>query len=240
VTNTDPFETRARSAATAVHAAVRGVDMTGAVVTLHSRSTGHRRTAVLAVAAAVLVVLVAAVLVRTTRDQNNGLPAFDPRPLSGATAVSTHLAPGVRFDVPKARFVTQDAPGIVVVKFSDRPEGGLIAMQVASYPAGGDTDLVQDVRRDGRLHVVSASRATVGGEPATRLVVNPVPGITATPWFCPVGGRPCMDLNATGGNTLYVFNHRGQRYVLVGGALNSDMTAAMRPVVDGAAATWKW
>jgi hypothetical protein len=49
-----------------------------------------------------------------------------------------------------------------------------------------------------------------------------------------------MDINATGGNTLYVFNHRGQRYMLVGGSLNADMTRAMRPVVDGAAATWQW
>jgi hypothetical protein len=240
VTDTDPFETRARSAATAVHAAVRGVDMTGAVVTLHQRPTGRRGTVVLAVAAAVLVVLVAAVVVRTTRDQTNGLPAFDPRPLTGATALHTQLAPDVRFDVPKTRFVEQDTAGLVVLKFNDLTQGGLIAMHVASYPAGNGRDLARDVRRDNRVHVASASRATVGGEPATRLVVNPVSGITATPWFCPVGGRPCMDINATGGNTLYVFNHRGQRYVLVGGSLNAAMTAAMQPVVDGAAATWQW
>jgi hypothetical protein len=240
VTNTDPFETRARSAATAVHAAVRGVDMTGAVVTLHSRSTGHRRTAVLAVAAAVLVVLIAAVLVRTTRDQNNGLPAFDPRPLSGATAVGTHLAPGVRFDVPKTRFVEQDTPGIVSLKFSDKAEGGLLAMQVASYPSGGGSDLAQDLRGDTRVHVLSASSATVGGEPATRFVVTPRPGITAAPWICPVGGRPCMNLNPTGANTVYLFRHNGQQYALIGGALNSAMSEAMRPIVDGAAATWQW
>ena len=173
MTPNDPFEMRARSAATAVHAAVRGVDMTGAVVTLHGRPSGHRRTAALAAAVAVLAVLVAAVVLRTTRDQNTGLPTFDPRPLTGATALGTHLLPGVRFDVPRNRFVEQDTAGIVTVKFSDKAEAGLIAMQVASYPAGGGRGLVADVRRDNRVHVVSAARTTVGGEPATRLVVTP-------------------------------------------------------------------
>ncbi|HEX4698777.1 MAG TPA: hypothetical protein VH857_05365 [Actinomycetes bacterium] len=214
--------------------------MTGAVATLHGRPSGRRGTVVLAAAAAVLLVVVAAVVVRTTRDQSNGLPSFNPRPLTGATALHSQLGPGVRFDVPKTRFVEQDTPGILVLKFNDRTQGGLIAMRVASYPAGWGRDLARDVRRDNRVHIVSASGATVAGEPATRLVVNPVPGITAAPWFCPVGGRPCMDINATGGNTLYVFNHRGQRYMLVGGSLNADMTRAMRPVVDGAAATWQW
>ena len=240
MTNTDPFETRARSAATAVHAAVRGVDMTGAVVTLHGRPTGRRSAVVLAAAAAVLVVVLAAVIVRATRDQNNGLPAFDPRPLTGATAVGTQLAPGVRFDVPKSRFVEQDTPGIVSLKFNDEPEGGLIAMQVASYPSGGGSDLAKDLRADKRVHVVSATSTTVGGEPATRFVVTPQPGITASPWICPVGGRPCMDLNPTGANTVYLFQHDGQQYALLGGALNADMSAAMRPIVDGAAATWTW
>jgi hypothetical protein len=240
VTSTDPFETRARSAATAVHAAVRGVDMTGAVITLHERPTSYRRAAVLAAAAAVLLVVVAAVVVRSTRDQDSGLPAFDPRPLAGATALGTQLSPGVRFDVPKTRFVEQDTPGIVSLKFSDEAEGGLLAMQVASYPAGGGSDLAKDLRADTRLNVVSAASATVGGESATRFVVTPKPGITASPWICPVGGRPCMDLNPTGANTVYLFQHNGKQYALVGGALNSDVSAAMRPIVDGAAATWQW
>jgi hypothetical protein len=240
MSKTDPFETRARSAATAVHAAVRGVDMTGAVVTLPGRPTGRRRTAVLAVAAAVLVVLGAAVVVRTTRDQNTGLPAFEPRPLAGATALRTQLAPGVRFDVPSTRQLTQDTTGIVSVTFSDRPEGGVLAMRVASYPAHNGADLGRDLRRDSRVHILSASRTTVGGEPATRFEVIAVPGTTSAPWLCPVGGRPCMDLPPTGGSTVYVFQHHGQRYAIVGGANNGAMTAAMRPVVDGAAATWQW
>jgi hypothetical protein len=217
--------------------------MTGAVVTLHGRPSGNRRAAVLAAAAAVLVILVAAVVVRANRDENTGLPAFDPRPLAGATALGTHLTPGVRFDVPRTRFLEQDTAGIVTVRFSDKAEAGLLAMRVASYAehsGPGTGDLVRDLRRDNRVHIVSQWRTTVGGEPATRLVVTPVTGITAAPWFCPVGGRSCMDLNATGGNTVYLFRHDGQRYVLVGGALNSAMTAAMQPVVDGAAATWQW
>jgi hypothetical protein len=241
VTNTDPFETCARSAATAVHAAVRGVDMTGAVVTLHGRPTGRRSAVVLAAAAAVLVVILAAVVVRATRDQDNGLPAFDPRPLTGATALHTQLAPGVRLDVPRTRSVMQDTNAILSVKFSDKAEAGLLAMRVASYAEhASPSNLARDLRQDSRVHVVSASQSTVGGEPATRFVVTPAPGITAGPWFCPVGGRPCLDFNATGGSTVYVFHHHGEPYVLVGGALNSDVTAAMRPIVDGAAATWQW
>jgi hypothetical protein len=236
----DPFETRARSAATAVHAAVRGVEMTGAVVTLHDRPTGRRGTVVLAAAAAVLLIVLAAVVVRANRDQDNGLPAFDPRPLSGATALHTQLGSGVRFQVPTTRFVEQDTPGIVSLKFSDKAEGGLLAMRVASYPSGGGRDLAQDLRSDSRVHVVSAASATVGGEPATRLVVTPKPGITAAPWICPVGGRPCMNLNPTGANTVYLFRHNGQQYALIGGAINSAMSAAVRPIVDGAAATWQW
>jgi hypothetical protein len=240
MSTTDPFETRAQSAATAVHSAVRGVDMTGAVITLHERPTGRRGALVLAAAAAVLLVLVAAVVLRTTRDQDNGLPAFDPRPLTGATALGTQLAPGVRFNVPTTRFVERDTAGIVGLKFSDKAEGGLVAMRVASYPAHDSGDLARDLRQDRRVHIVRASRATVGGEPATRFVVMAVPGTTEAPWFCPVGGQPCMDLPATGGSTVYVFSHNGQRYAIVGGAINSDGTAAMRPIVDGAAATWQW
>jgi hypothetical protein len=240
VTANDPFETRARSAATAVHAAVRGVDMTGAVVTLHGRPTGRRRVTVLAAAAAVLLVVVAAVVLRTTRSQNNGLPTFEPRPLTGATALGTHLGPGVRFDVPRQRVVAQDTAGIVGLQFADMGEAGLLAMRVASYPALNSSDLAKNLRQDRRVHVVSASRATVGGEPATRFIVTTVPGTTAAPWFCPVGGRPCMDLNPTGGSTVYVFSHDGQSYAIVGGALNSQGSAAMRPIVDGVAATWQW
>jgi hypothetical protein len=216
--------------------------MTGAVVTLHGRPTGRRGAAVLATAAAVLVIVLAAVVVRTTRTEDHGLPAFDPRPLAGATALRTQLAPGVRFDVPKTRSLAQDTAGIVSLKFSDKPEAGLLAMRVATYgepDSSGAGDLAQALRRDSRVHVVSASRATVGGEPATRFVVTAVPGTTAAPWFCPVGGRPCLDLPPTGGSTVYVFQHQGQRYALVGGAINADLTAAMRPVVDGAAASWQ-
>ena len=81
---------------------------------------------------------------------------------------------------------------------------------------------------------------TVRGEPTTRLVVRPVPGVTASPWFYPIGDRPCFDLSLTGRSILYLFEHGRTCYLLSGGAVNDSGADKLGPITDGAAATWHW
>lgn len=234
----DPLEQRAVDAGRAARMATTGTHLDLPAVTGHA--SGGRRRLVLVAAGLVVVLLVGLALVRATAHRDHGLPAFEPRPVPGSTPFHSRLASGVRIDVPASRFVQRDTPTFLFLGFHDVAVGGLLAIRVSSYPAHDGPDLARDVSLDSRVHVVSRNRATVGGEAATRLVVRPVRGITESDWFCPVGGLPCMTINATGGNTLYVFRHRGQRYVLVGGSLGDAGTARMRSRVDGAAATWRW
>ncbi len=84
------------------------------------------------------------------------------------------------------------------------------------------------------------TRRQSAGEPATRLVVRPVPGTSAGSWFCPTGQQSCFTLDPTGRTTLYLFNHQGARYLLSGGASTDSGAEQLQPIVDGAAATWRW
>jgi hypothetical protein len=172
--------------------------------------------------------------------EDHGLPSFTPHPVKGSTVYRSELQPGVSFRVPRTRIVMRNTASVVQLGFSNVGEGGLLAIQVGSYPGHDGKDLVHDLAVDNRVRILSKRSSSVGGEPATRLVVQPVPGTSTSAWFCPTGGRPCMSINATGGNTVYVVSHGGHRYVLVGGALNDAETARMRHVVDGAAASWRW
>jgi hypothetical protein len=150
------------------------------------------------------------------------------------------LRPQVGYRIPTERLVTDDTADITVIRFAGIPTGGMVVMRVRDYPSAEGRDLAAAVSADNRIRVLRSQATTVGGEPATRMVVRPLPGITAGPWFCPVGDRPCFDLSPTGRSTLYLFEHRGMRYVLSGGATNASGADKLRPITDGAAATWHW
>ncbi len=233
----DSLEQRARQAGRGAVMAVAGTRVDVSSVT--RRKAPGRRAAW--VAAALIAVLVAGLVVlKSVGHEDRGLPSFTPHPIKGATVFRSDLQPGVRFRVPTTRLVVRNTASVVQLGFSDVGEGGLLAIQVGSYPGHDGKDLVHDLAVDNRVRILSRRSSSVGGEPATRLVVQPVPGTNTSDWFCPTGGRPCMSINATGGNTVYVVTHGGHRYVLVGGALNDAETARMRHVVDGAAASWRW
>jgi hypothetical protein len=236
----DPFELRAQHAAQAAHQAVRGIEMSG----LASRSVNVpvRLTsrALLIAAAVILVLVVGGTFARGVLTRNEGIPAFEPRPMAGARPFHAQLQPHVTFQVPVKHTVSSDTAGITVVRFDDIPEGALIAMRVRSYAAGDQANLVAAVAADSRLQVLHRMPTTVGGEGATRLVVRPVPGTSESPWFCPVGDKPCFDLNPTGQSTLYLFRHDGARYLIAGGAVNDSGSGKLQHIVDGAAATWQW
>ena len=150
------------------------------------------------------------------------------------------LEPSVSYRIPAQHLASPDDPGLTVVKFDGIPAGGLVVMRVRSYANGDQPNLVSAVAADNRLKVLSRVQTTVGGEPATRLVVTPVPGTTASDWFCPDSDNPCFELDPTGRTTLYLFDHQGARYLLSGGGISDSQAAKLQPIVDGAAATWHW
>jgi hypothetical protein len=237
----DQFEARARQAARSAHRSVRGIDMTGLAAPSRSVSLRTPSRALLLAAACVLLLLVAGtVLTRTVLNHDEGVPAFQPQPLPGSRSFTSRLEPSVSYRIPAQHLVTQDDPGITVVKFNDIPEAGMVAMRVRSYAAGDQQNLVSAVASDDRLKVLNRVQTTVGGEPATRLVVKPVAGITASEWFCPDSELPCFDLDPTGRTTLYLFDHQGARYLLSGGGISDSSALNLQPIVDGAAATWHW
>ena len=236
----DPFELRAQQAARAAHQAVRGIEMSGlATRSVNAPSRIPSRTLLIA-ASVILLLLLGGVLARDVLTRNQGVPAFDPRPMPGARPFHAQLQPHVTFQIPVRHEVSADKADITVVRFADVPEGALIAMRVRSYPVGDRTDLVAAVAADTRLQILRRMPTTVGGEPATRFVVRPVSGTTTAPWFCPVGDMPCFELNPTGQSTLYLFQHDGTRYLLSAGAVNDSGSHKLQPIVDGAAATWQW
>ena len=237
----DAFESRAQQAALSAHRSVRGIDMTGLTAqTPTARLRAPSRTLLLVAASIVLLLLVGALVGRNVLTRNESVPAFEPQPLSGARPFHAQLAPSVSFRIPPQYLASPDQADLTVVKFDGIPTGGLIAMRVRSYASGDRKDLAAAVAADSRLQVLRRDPTNVGGEPATRLVVRPVPGITASDWFCPTGDLPCFTLDPTGGTTLYLFKHQGARYLLSGGAINDSGAAQLQAIVDGAAATWHW
>jgi hypothetical protein len=205
--------------------------------------TAHLRApsrTLLAVAASIVLLLVGALVGRTVLTRHDAVPAFEPQPLTGARPFHAQLAPSVSFRIPSKHLASPDQADLTVVKFDGIPTGGLIAMRVSTYANGDRKDLAAAVAADNRLQVLRRDPSTVGGEPATRLVVRPVPGIIASDWFCPTGGLPCFTLDPTGRTTLYLFDHQGARYLLSGGAINDSGAAKLQAIVDGAAATWHW
>jgi hypothetical protein len=241
VTANDTFDARARQAARSAHTSVRGIDMTGlTTVPRTTRLRGPSRTLLVVAASVVLLLLAGTLIGRTVFTHDQGVPAFQPQPLPGARPFHSQLQPSVSYRVPPNPMAQEDTADLTVLKFTGIPTGGLVAMHVSSYANGDQKDLAAAVAADNRLQVLQRDATTVGGEPATRLVVKTVPGTTASDWFCPVGGQPCFTLDPTAQTTLYVFRHDGARYLLSGGAINESGAAALQPIVDGAAATWHW
>jgi hypothetical protein len=237
----DQFEARAQQAARSAHRSVRGIDMTGLAAPTRRASVRTPSRALLIVAACAALLLVAGtVLTRNVLSHDEGVPAFQPQPLPGSKPFTSHLQPSVSYRIPAQHLASPDDAGITVVKFDAIPAGGLIVMRVKSYAAGDRQNLVAAVAADNRLTVLDRVQTTVGGEPPTRLVVKPVPGTTASPWFCPDSDNPCFDLDPTGRTTLYLFDHQGARYLLSGGGISDSSALRLQPVVDGAAATWHW
>ncbi len=206
--------------------------------TAHLRAPS--RTLLAVAASIVLLLLVGALIGRTVLTSHDAVPAFEPQPLPGARPFHAQLAPSVSFRIPSQHLASEDQADLTVVKFDGIPVGGLVAMRVRAYANGDRRDLAAAVAADDRLQVLRRDPTIVGGEPATRLVVRPVPGITASDWFCPTGDRPCFTLDPTGRTTLYLFDHQGARYLLSGGAINDSGAAQLQAIVDGAAATWHW
>jgi hypothetical protein len=241
VTANDAFEARAQQAARSAHHSVRGIDMTGLTAqTPTARLRAPSRTLLVVAASIVLLLLVGALVGRNVLTSNEGVPAFEPQPLPGARPFHSHLVPSVSFRIPPKHLASPDQADLTVVKFDGIPTGGLIAMRVRTYANGDRRSLAAAVAADDRLKVLRRDPAVVGGEPATRLVVRPVPGITASDWFCPTGDLPCFTLDPTGQTTLYLFKHQGTRYLLSGGAINDSGATQLQTIVDGAAATWHW
>lgn len=237
----DEFEARALQAARSAHRSVRGIDMTGLAAPSRGASLRTPSRALLLAAACVVLLLAAgAVLTRNALSHDEGVPAFQPQPLRGAEPFTPQLQPSVSYRIPARHLASPDDAALTVVKFDDIPAGGLVVMRVRSYAAGDKQNLAAAVAADNRLQVLDRVQTTVGGEPATRLVVKPLPGITASPWFCPDSDDPCFDLDPTGRTTLYLFDHKGARYLLSGGGISDSSAARLQPVVDGAAATWHW
>ena len=237
----DQFEARAQRAARSAHSSVRGIDMTGLAAPSRGASVRTPSRALLLAAAVVVLLLVAGtVLSRTVLSHDEGVPAFHPQPLPGSQPFTPKLQPSVGYRIPAQHLASPDDPALTVVKFDGVPAGGLVAMRVRSYANGDQPNLVSAVAADNRLKVLSQLQTTVGGEPATRLVVTPVPGTTASEWFCPDSDDSCFNLDPTGRTTLYLFDHKGARYLLSGGGISDSSAAKMQPIVDGAAATWHW
>ena len=237
----DPFEARARSAARAAHDYVQELPMTG-LATPHPAAPvrASLRTPMLVAAAVVTLLLIGALVTRGLPTRSESLPAFEPRPLPGAKPFDSQLDPGVSYRIPARHQVVDNTAGLTVIRFDGIATGAMIAMQVRSYPAAEREDLVTAVSTDPRLRILRSDPTTVAGQSATRLVVRPLPGTTASPWFCPQGDRPCFDLSPTGRTTLYLFEGQDGRYLLAGGAVNDSGADQLRPIVDGAAATWQW
>ena len=237
----DQFEARAQQAARSAHSSVRGIDMTGLAAPSRGASLRTPSRALLLAAACVVLLLVAGTLLtRTVFSHDEGVPAFQPQPLPGAQPFTPKLQPSVGYRIPAQHLASPDDPGLTVVKFDSIPAGGLVVMRVRSYANGDQQNLVSAVAADNRLKVLHKVQTTVGGEPATRLVVTPVPGTTASDWFCPDSDNPCFQLDPTGRTTLYLFDHQGARYLLSGGGISDSQAAKLQPIVDGAAATWHW
>jgi len=237
----DQFEARAQQAARSAHSSVRGIDMTGLAAPSRGASLRTPSRALLLAAACVVLLLVAGTLLtRNVFSHDEGVPAFQPQPIPGSRPFTSQLEPSVSYRIPAQHLASPDDPAITVLKFDDIPVGGMIVMRVRSYANGDQPNLVSAVAADNRLNILHQVQTTVGGEPATRLVVKPVPGTTASEWFCPDSAMPCFDLDATGGTTLYLFNHKGARYLLSGGGISDSAAAKLQPIVDGAAATWHW
>ena len=237
----DPFEARAQQAARSAHRSVRGIEMTGLTAQPHTaRLRAPSRTFLVVAASVVLLLLVGGLAGRNVLTRNEGVPAFEPQPLPGARPFHAQLEPSVSFRVPAKHVASPDSADLTVMKFDGIPTGGLTAMRVRAYAIADQKDLAAAVAADDRLQVLRRDPTTVGGTPATRLVVRPVPGTTAGSWFCPTGDLPCFTLDPTGGTTLYLFNHQGARYLLAGGAFNDSGAEQLQAIVDGAAATWRW
>ncbi len=237
----DQFEARARQAARSAHSSVRGIDMTGLAAPSRGASLRTPSRALLLAAACVVLLLVAGtMLTRNVFSHDEGVPAFQPQPLPGSQPFTPKLQPSVGYRIPAQHLASPDDPALTVVKFDGVPAGGLVAMRVRSYANGDQPNLVSAVAADNRLKVLSQLQPTVGGEPAPRLVVTPVPGTTASEWFCPDSDDSCFTLDPTGRTTLYLFDHQGARYLLSGGGISDSSAAKMQPIVDGVAATWHW
>jgi hypothetical protein len=215
--------------------------MTGLTAQQHTTSMrAPSRTLLVVTAAVALLLLIGALVSRSVFTRDEGVPAFKPQPVRGAQIFHSLLQPSVSYRIPAQHLATRNTADLTVVRFDGVPLGGLIAMRVRDYATGDQQDLAAAVAADIRLRILRRDPTTVGGEPATRLVVRPVPGITASSWFCPIGDLPCFTLDPTGQTTLYLFNHQGARYLLSGGAINDSGAAKLQAIVDGAAATWHW
>ena len=131
-------------------------------------------------------------------------------------------------------------PGLTVVKFDGIPAGGMIVMRVRSYANGDRQNLVSAVAADNRLKVLHRVQTTVGGEPATRLVVKPVPGITASDWFCPDSDKPCFEPRPDRADHALPVRPPGCPVPALRRRHQRLQAAKLQPIVDGAAATWHW
>ena len=189
--------------------------MTGLAAPSTQRTLRMPSRALLLAAACVVVLLVAGTaLTRTALNHDEGVPAFQPQPLPGPSPSRRGWNLRSATGSPPSGASPDDA-GLTVVKFDGIPAGGLVcdAGPLLTRMATSRTS-TPAIAADNRLKVLHQVQTTVGGEPAIRLVVTPVPGTTASDWFCPDSDNPCFELDPTGRTTLYLFDHQGARYLL--------------------------
>ena len=244
----DAVENRARHAA-------KGLNMMASTLQIppisrDAKGRSRRRDVKLLVAAAAvtLIAVVTAVALRAGPTQRGNIPAFEPTPLPGGQRVSTAFQPAASYELPSTHEIVIDQPNRTLVDLGAKfplESGQLVVFSVGAWYAGAQIDgpgaLPDAVAADPRLRLLQRQVTSVGGDLATRLVVQILPRPGDDDWFCTDASQTlCTGMGHQGRETLYVVQHGHATVLISGGAGNDRLGAAVGRVVDSVAATWQW
>jgi hypothetical protein len=244
----DAVENRARHAAKGLNMMANTLQIPPVSRDSDGRSRRAAVSLLVAAAAVTLIAVVTAVAMRGGSTQRGNIPAFDPTPLPGGQRVSTAFQPAASYELPSTHQLVIDQPNQTLVDLGEKfplGSGQLVVFSVGAWYAGAQVDgpstLPDVVAADPRLRLLQRQVTSVGGDLATRLVVQILPRQGDDDWFCTDASQTlCTGMGHQGRETLYLVRH-GQATVLIsGGAGNDRLGAAVGRVVDSVAATWQW
>ena len=231
----DAVENRARHAA-------KGLNMMTSTIQfppLPTDAPGRRpRSAVALVVAAAVVTLIAvatAIALRGGSTQRS-TPAFEPTRLPDGARVSPAFRPAASYELPIPHELAVDEPDHTMVDLGRAFPLASGYLEIAKAGPLPDAATAGD-----RVRVLHRQATSVGGDRATRFVVQVLPHPGDDYEFCAdTKQTQCIGMPPLGRVTLYFVQHDHATVIIAGGAGNDRLGAAVGRVADSVAATWQW